>query len=83
MKKRASRLNHAILCFLFSGAFLFFGFCYQLVLVKRYREDDFRGGGAMDLALIIGLVYGGRAIWSLFAWRNIAEELAKTRNQPK
>jgi hypothetical protein len=67
MKKRgSSALTDAMFCFLFSGGFLLFGFWYPLVLVKRYYEDDFRAGGAVDLALIIGLVYGVRAIRSLF-----------------
>jgi hypothetical protein len=67
MEKRvSSALTHASLCFVVSGGFLLFGFWYPLVLVKRYNEDDFRGGGAVDLALIIGLVYGIRAVRSLF-----------------
>jgi hypothetical protein len=64
-KHVSSALTHAMFCFLVSGGFLFFGFWYPLFLVKRYGEDDFRAGGAVDLALVISLVYGVRAIRSL------------------
>ena len=57
---------HALLCFLLSAGFLVLGYWYPVYLVKRYGEDDFRGGGAVMLALIIGVVYGIRAVLSLF-----------------
>jgi hypothetical protein len=67
MKKGASaQLINALLCSLVSAGFLVLGCWYPAYLVKVYHEDDFRGGGAMSLALIVGLVYAVRAILSLF-----------------
>ncbi len=57
---------HALLCFVLSAGFLVLGYWYPVYLVKLYREDDFRGGGAVMLSLIIGLFYGIRAVLSLF-----------------
>ena len=74
-KSVPSPLIHALLCFLFSAGFLVLGYWYPIFLVKRYGEDDFRGGGAVMLALIFGSVYGVRAVLSLFHLAERGERL--------
>ena len=61
----SSRLIHALLCILISAGFLVLGYWYPAYLIKRYGEEDFRGGGAVLLALIMGVIYGIRALLCL------------------
>lgn len=65
-----STLVDAVLCSLCSAAFL--GICFwtgQLVhhyqmMLSPYDDLDFRAGGVLLIPLILGLVYGMRAIVS-------------------
>ena len=82
MTRRAPvHLIHALFCFVLSAGFLVMGFWYPVYLVKLYREDDFRGGGAVMLSLITGLFYGVRAVLALFRAPERGECLQSGRYQ--